>query len=869
MESTRIYLRKYFLPWAVFCLVITVAGILIPVRETRSLGLEGANQANLRTHTEELTEGRLLEFTLDLPSDTAKEIGFFFTVNQHTFTAGTLHLSAMDGGTLLEEKAFPLKDVTEDQFLFLPLGETARAADRLTIHLYSDASSMGPSVWLNETTVTPGSASFDGAPLSKSLVYNLTYTVQAHHYQKPVLAGLILLLVGIGIYSVGGFAPGVRKSREGQTSWFVMPSIKEILLLGAAGLLTALLFFYLYDTRIRIAQNTTEKAPVLKSDGGTLPVDEAHGTVSQIVKPKEDSLTGLGVQFYLQEGAALTEGTMHAKVTDLTLAGVMCETDIEASRFISGEYIGLLFDNSQTGVRDHVYRIDLTFSPELWDSGLEMVTSTEGLCVNAYLYFNIFLKKFFFFMFLGVELFLCIFWYTAFVRRTPLEHVFLVTILFFGLIYNVMLTPQMVPDEAKHIDMAYRYSNELLGYESLGDMKCLMRADDAAMEFTASPSFGNYRNIYYGLFSRVQDDTMVEAQVSSNIEGSFLLYAPAVFGMTLARLLGWGTVPMLLVARYLNLVVFALLVYFGMKRLPFGKMTLFVLAILPVNVQQCTSFSHDAMVHGILFFYCCLCLQVIFSGERLTGQRMLLLFLSEFFLIYCKSGSYVPLCLLPFLIPSDCYGSRRRKTVGTAALMSIPVFLFLMKYVQMMTGIVTTTAATSVVSTGNGAEYLSGYTVGYFLKDPLELVYMMVNTFLDKTGFYLESMIGYKLGWVEIETSMLVVLLFWFLLFLSVCDRSEDRIYIRKGQRIIMLFACLGCTGLILLGMLLQWTPVGHVSIEGVQGRYFLPFMPVLLAACKNRTVILKGRIDRGIAAAAAAGQLLTLALMIRQVTMV
>ena len=85
-----------------------------------------------------------------------------------------------------------------------------------------------------------------------------------------------------------------------------------------------------------------------------------------------------------------------------------------------------------------------------------------------------------------------------------------------------------------------------------------------------------------------------------------------------------------------------------------------------------------------------------------------------------------------------------------------------MKHVRMVTGIVRTTETTSVVSTGGGAEYLTGYTLGYFLKDPLELVYMLMNTVLDKGGFYLESLVGYKLGWVEIETSMLVVFLFWF-----------------------------------------------------------------------------------------------------------
>ena len=52
---------------------------------------------------------------------------------------------------------------------------------------------------------------------------------------------------------------------------------------------------------------------------------------------------------------------MHARVTDLSIGQVMCETDVAASSFISGEYVGLLFDDSQTGVADHDYEIELTF----------------------------------------------------------------------------------------------------------------------------------------------------------------------------------------------------------------------------------------------------------------------------------------------------------------------------------------------------------------------------------------------------------------------------------------------------------------------------------------------------------------------------
>ena len=70
--------KKHLLIWAVCCLLITAAGIAYPVTSARSLGLEGANQANMVSRTEELTAGRVLEFVLEPPADTAEEIGFSF-----------------------------------------------------------------------------------------------------------------------------------------------------------------------------------------------------------------------------------------------------------------------------------------------------------------------------------------------------------------------------------------------------------------------------------------------------------------------------------------------------------------------------------------------------------------------------------------------------------------------------------------------------------------------------------------------------------------------------------------------------------------------------------------------------------------------
>lgn len=53
--------NKYLVVWAVICLLVVIIGIALPVTRNCSLGLEGANQANLRKATEELTEGSILD----------------------------------------------------------------------------------------------------------------------------------------------------------------------------------------------------------------------------------------------------------------------------------------------------------------------------------------------------------------------------------------------------------------------------------------------------------------------------------------------------------------------------------------------------------------------------------------------------------------------------------------------------------------------------------------------------------------------------------------------------------------------------------------------------------------------------------------
>lgn len=341
-----------------------------------------------------------------------------------------------------------------------------------------------------------------------------------------------------------------------------------------------------------------------------------------------------------------------------------------------------------------------------------------------------------------------------------------------------------------------------------------------------------------------------------------ILYLPAVLGMTLARLLHLGTVPMLLLGRWCSLLGFAILTYFAMKKLPFGKATLFLLAILPMNLQQCTSFSYDAVITGVSFLYICWCLSLSFGEKEVKPTDILGLGILGIILVYGKSGVYLPLALLAFLIPAKKFGGNRIRNLCMLGLFLLPVLCFLNQNTVAVNYIATTTEATATV----GSSTTAGYTIGYFLSQPLELVRMLANTLSDKTAFYLESLVGQKMGWVEIDISEVISMLFWLLLILSAFKTKEEPMYVRTGQKWWIVFVCAVCAGIILAGMLLTWTPRGYVSIEGVQGRYFIPFMPALMLVARNRRITWEGSAERGLMYAGFIGQILAVMYLIKAV---
>ena len=62
-----------------------------------------------------------------------------------------------------------------------------------------------------------------------------------------------------------------------------------------------------------------------------------------------------------------------------------------------------------------------------------------------------------------------------------------------------------------------------------------------------------------------------------------------------------------------------------------------------------------------------------------------------------------------------------------------------------------------------------------------------------------------------------------------------------------------------MLLLCIGWTPAGSPFIQGVQGRYFISILPLVMLAVRNNTLVLKKDIDRYLVLAGGTANILLL----------
>lgn len=727
--------------------------------------------------------------------------------------------------------------------------------------------------------------------------------------KKYIMYYLILLFCGLAVFGVFFNEEKEKKNRfldDTESRWKkslqwvgkIWKKYKHGIALFLIFCVIAFIGIYVYRDNVRYAMQTTRakalmEESVLENRGNktgkpvTVKLPKETQEIHQTYICTEEQLVGLGVKFYTN-GTPMT-GEMSVKIFNRNTGEEICDAMIPMESVISGEYRGFLFAQPETEAMGEAYSLKIKLPENAEEYGLELALAHPGVydknelfldekeiytsaALLGYTDYNTFIKYYFLVIMAAVLITVFAVYYMLFIRPCRIENVFLVTVLAVGTIYGFLITPYMVPDEEYHIDMAYRYSNVLMGYGSAPDFTCLKRYEDAHRVLTSAPSVKNYFHIYNNLFSTAEDTHLEQVAASGNTGAMLFMHLPGVIGIILARVLQLGEVPLLVLGRWLGLLAFALMVYLGMKKLPFGKATLFLISIMPVTLQQVNSFSYDSVTLGCAFLYTCYVLYMAYSEEKIKIRDMALLCILGIALVYCKQGAYSPFVFIFLLIPMKKFAGKKTYLYSMLGLAGAMILTFINKNLAVLTYVpdtsdyISDTMQAAGEAAGQAAAFIPNYSLGYILQNPKAFLDVMTNTLFDRTDFYVQSLVGQQLGWVEILLSNLVVIVFILLIAFSLFRVRGEKQYLTVGNKWWILFVCAVSFGLIMVGMLTQWTPITGTYVEGVQGRYFLPFLFILVLVGRNSKIFHDKNIDRGLIMAACITQVFALTYLLRAV---
>lgn len=471
-----------------------------------------------------------------------------------------------------------------------------------------------------------------------------------------------------------------------------------------------------------------------------------------------------------------------------------------------------------------------------------------------------------------------------FYRDWTMERIFLCAALVLGALYLYVLPPLSAPDEIRHYISAYNLSNHFLGISAEnadglvpvreedwfaedscrdydffvgGDGTLTVKEDGAGSAKVLGQVLTEetYRLIHEKGWSGREPQRAADALVQNRIAGNGMALsvhhpvvttplaylAPAV-GITAARLLNLNSLWVLYLGRLCNLLLYAAVTYLAMCRLPFGKEVLFGVGLLPMTIHLSASYSYDALLMAGIFYFTAVSLHLAFAAGQVRVGDIGLLAVIMAIAGPCKMvyAVFMGLCLL---IPVKKFGGWKKWLLSAACVLGAWALVM-----AAINGRTVTSYATETVNYIDWADE-AGYSLAMILHQPVRTVKLFFNTMVWQAETWHLTMIGAYLGNGDpvLDVPYLAVMLLTVSLILLALRKPGEQLILTGWRRFWIWALCLMCAGAVMLSMLLAWTPLSSRVISGVQGRYFLPFLPVFLMTLKNDFVVLTKDNDRTI----------------------
>ena len=388
------------------------------------------------------------------------------------------------------------------------------------------------------------------------------------------------------------------------------------------------------------------------------------------------------------------------------------------------------------------------------------------------------------------------------------------------LIFTFLVPPFQKPDERTHFEQSLIISK--------GYLSCTKKSNNTIpiekkyIDFIKTPyldllTHGRGKlpvSIFLDdLFSNKQDNNKINFNIDHLCSFPIVSYLPQAFALTVASISKLNPIMSLYFGRlFMGILGYFWFLYLYKRISKNYKLILLFTFVLPMTLHQISSFSYDVahIMFGLTFFV----LIVSFPRKRESSQKLhyFKLFLILLLFLASKKIGYETFFLFLFLIPFEI------KPMIISSLIFIP-FYFLSKLNGSFD--LQNSLTNQIINPISQLNFL--------FSNPINIIKVVTITTIHRFSFYLQSLIGI-FGWLEYGLDPLSYLLYGLFFIYLLTDSNFMKKQILLKNKIIFLFFTLiiSYIFIVLLAYVFNTVP-GTMTAHGVQGRYFISFLPFII----------------------------------------
>lgn len=403
------------------------------------------------------------------------------------------------------------------------------------------------------------------------------------------------------------------------------------------------------------------------------------------------------------------------------------------------------------------------------------------------------------------------------------ERVFFAISVAFGTIFTFLTPPFQVPDEAMHFYRAYSIAQGALIAEvdrgRIGD-ELPVSVIRSSNRFTRALSGKPEATIDLTTLGHEMDRPLLPVERYFEPFPATASYSPVgylvpVAAIAIAASADASPIEVLYAARLANVLITSLLLAMAIAISPILRWQLALLALLPMNVFLRASISVDAVTTAIAFLAIASILRMAFGPEDRVRHTDAATFVAAMFLLPLAKPLYACLVAVAAIVPPRriarawIFYAAAVTAAAAGAAMTLPW-----------------SAAASGTEPAPQAPNVTRQ-LALAAAEPLRVAGVVGRDLIAHGPRYMAHFIGH-LG--TLDTPLPLPLLGAYTLALAAMLLAADGNPARWQRAMAGALFLILSAGLA-FALYLAWTPVGARSIEGIQGRYFAPFSPLLFVA--------------------------------------